>query len=182
MTATSMETKQRPWGLTLIMGIAAFIVGAILLWSPAKTKGETYQILVALLGLYWIIKGFIDFASIISDSKGWGWKLFTGAVSIIAGTFVLSYPIAAGVVLPRVFVLMLGLWGLIEGVILLIMAFRGGGWAAGILGGLAIIFGIILVATWAIPGSGLAMLWTAAVASLVGGVILVIQAFRQRKA
>jgi uncharacterized membrane protein HdeD (DUF308 family) len=182
VTATSMETKQRPWGLTLIMGIAAFTVGAILLWSPAKTKVETYQILVALLGLYWVIKGFIDFASIISDHTAWGWKLFIGAVSIVAGIFVLSYPIAAGVVLPRLFVLMLGLWGLIEGVILLIMAFKGGGWAAGILGVMAIIFGIILVATWAIPGSGLAMLWTAAVAGLVGGVLLVIQAFRQRRA
>jgi hypothetical protein len=39
----------------------------------------------------------------------------------------------------------------------------------------------ILAATWAMPGSGLAMLWTAAVAGLVGGAILVIQAFRQRK-
>lgn len=182
MTATSMETKQRPWGLTLVMGIMAFIVGAILLWSPAKTKVETYQILVAVLGLYWIVKGFIDFASIISDSTAWGWKLFIGAVSIIAGMLVLMYPIAAGVVLPRILVLVLGLWGLIEGTLLLIMAFRGGGWAAGILGGLAIIFGIILVATWAMPGSGLAMLWAAAVAGLVGGVILVIQAFRQRKA
>jgi uncharacterized membrane protein HdeD (DUF308 family) len=79
-------------------------------------------------------------------------------------------------------VLLLGLWGLIEGIILLIMAFKGGGWAAGILGAMAIIFGIILMATWAIPGSGLAMIWVAAVAGLVGGVILVIQAFRQRKA
>jgi uncharacterized membrane protein HdeD (DUF308 family) len=92
------------------------------------------------------------------------------------------YPIAAAIALPRILVLVLGLWGLIEGVLLLIMAFRGGGWAAGILGGLAIIFGIILVATWAIPGSGLAMIWAAAVAGLVGGVILVVQAFRQRRA
>ena len=46
-TATSVQAKQRPWWLTLIMGIAAFVVGAILLWAPAKTKVETYQLLIA---------------------------------------------------------------------------------------------------------------------------------------
>ena len=35
--------------------------------------------------------------------------------------------------LPRVFVLVLGIWALMEGIILLFMAFRGGGWGAGIL-------------------------------------------------
>jgi uncharacterized membrane protein HdeD (DUF308 family) len=168
--------------LTLIMGIAAFVLGAILLWAPAKAKVETYQILVALIGIYWLITGIITIASIFSDHKAWGWKLFIGIVSIIAGWYVLAYPVAAGVALPRVAVLVLGLWGLIQGVVLLLMAFRGGGWGAGILGGLAIILGLILIASYAIPGSGLAMLWVAAVAGLVGGVVLVIQAFRQRRA
>ena len=40
MTATSMQTKQRPWWMTLIMGILAFVVGAILLWAPAKTRSK----------------------------------------------------------------------------------------------------------------------------------------------
>src|SRR5512139_3104133 len=112
MTTTSMETKLRPWGLTLVMGILAFIVGAILLWSPAKTKVETYQVLVALLGLYWLIKGIIDIVSIFGDRTAWGWKLFIGIVSIIAGLYVLTYPIASGIALPRVLVLVLGIWGL----------------------------------------------------------------------
>ncbi len=37
-TATQLETKQRPWWLTLIAGILALIVGGILLWAPAKTS------------------------------------------------------------------------------------------------------------------------------------------------
>jgi len=92
------------------------------------------------------------------------------------------YPMAAGVALPRIFVLILGLWGLMEGIILLIMAFRGGGWGAGILGVMAIIFGLILMGEYAKLGSGLAMVWAAAIWGLVGGVLMVIQAFRQRKA
>jgi uncharacterized membrane protein HdeD (DUF308 family) len=177
-----METKQRPWGLTLIMGIAAFILGAILLWAPAKTKVETWQVLVAVLGLYWLIKGILDIAYIFGDHKAWGWKLFIGLVSIILGGYVLMYPVAAGLALPRIFVFALGFWGLVEGIVLLIMAFKGGGWAAGILGVMGIILGVILMANYAVPGSGLAFLWVAAVAGLVGGVILVIQAFRQRRA
>ena len=182
MSATAMETKQRPWGLTLVMGIIAIVFGAILLWAPAKTKVEAYQILVALIGIYWLISGVIEIVAIFSDHQAWGWKLFVGIVSLIAGWYVLVYPVAAGVALPRIAVLVLGIWGLIEGIVLLMLAFKGGGWPAGILGGLAILFGVILLATWAVPGAGLAMLWTAAVVGLVGGVIMIVQAFRQRRA
>jgi len=181
-TATSMQTKQRPWWLTLIMGIAAFIVGAILLWAPAKTKVDTYQLIIAFLGIYWLIWGILEIIYMFVDHTAWGWKLFMGIVSIIAGGYILMYPVAAGVALPRILVLILGLWGLMEGIILLIMAFRGGGWGAGILGVVAIIFGLILMASYGIPGSGLTMIWVAAIWGLVGGVLMVIQAFRQRKA
>jgi uncharacterized membrane protein HdeD (DUF308 family) len=62
------------------------------------------------------------------------------------------------------------------------MAFKGGGWGAGILGVLGIIFGFILIADYGSLFSGLAMLWAAAVTAFIGGFIMVIQAFRQRKA
>jgi uncharacterized membrane protein HdeD (DUF308 family) len=182
MTATAVQTKQRPWWLTLMLGIAAFVVGAILLWAPAKTKADTYQLLVALLGIYWLISGIGDIISMFVDHSAWGWKLFMGIVSIIAGGYVLMYPVAAGVALPRIFVLILGIWALMEGIILLVMAFRGGGWGAGIMGVVAIIFGIILMGEYGRVGSGLAMIWAAAIWGLIGGVVLIIQAFRQRKA
>jgi uncharacterized membrane protein HdeD (DUF308 family) len=182
MAATAVQTKQRPWWLTLIMGIAALIVGGILLWAPAKTKTETYQLLITLLGLYWLIGGIADIISMFVDHTSWGWKLFMGIVSIIAGGYILMYPIAAGVVIPRVFVLVLGLWALIEGVILLVMAFRGGGWGAGILGVVSLIFGFILLGEYTRLGSGLAMIWAAAIWGVIGGIILIFQAFRQRKA
>jgi len=182
MTATSVQTKQRPWWLTLIMGIAAFVIGAILLWAPAKDKVETYQLLIAFLGIYWLISGIMELVSMFTDHTAWGWKLFMGIVSIIAGGYVLMYPVAAGVALPRIMVLMLGLWGLMQGIILLVMAFRGGGWGVGILGVVTIIFGLILMAEYGSLGSGLTMIWVAAIWGLIGGVLMVIQAFRDRKA
>lgn len=182
MTATSVQTKQRPWWLLLIMGILAFVVGATLLWAPVKDKVETYQLLIAFLGIYWLIGGIMEIVSMFTDHTAWGWKLFMGIVSIIAGGYVLMYPVAAGVALPRIMVLMLGLWGLMQGMILLIMAFRGGGWGAGILGVVAIIFGLILMGEYGKLGSGAVMIWVAAFWGLIGGVMMIIQAFRQRKA
>ena len=177
-----MEAKQRPWWIMLIMGIVAIVVGATLLWAPAKSKAETYQLLIAALGIYWLIVGFADIVSMFVDHTGWGWKLFMGIVSIIAGGYILMYPVAAGVALPRLMVLMLGLWGLFEGIILLFMAFKGGGWGAGIMGVVAIVFGLILIGDYGSLGSGLVMIWVAAVWALIGGVVMVIQAFRLRKA
>lgn len=181
-TAMETQTRQRPWWLTLIAGMLALIVGGVLLWSPAKTKVETYQVLVAILGIYWLVEGIFDIVSIFLDSSMWGWKLFIGLISIIAGGAILMYPIAAGLTLPRIFVLVLGIWGLMYGIILLIMAFQGGGWGAGILGVLGIIFGIALMVNYTVAGMGLAMLWTVAVFGVIGGIVLIFQAFRQRSA
>jgi uncharacterized membrane protein HdeD (DUF308 family) len=182
MTASQTETKARPWWLLLIEGILALIIGAVLLWSPAKTKVDTYMLLVTFLGIYWLIDGIMNIVAIFIDHSMWGWKLFIGIVSILAGSAILMYPVAAAVQLPKIFVLVLGIWGLMYGVILLVMAFRGGGWGAGILGALGIIFGLALMINYAALGMGLAMLWTAAVFGVIGGIVLIVQAFRQRSA
>jgi uncharacterized membrane protein HdeD (DUF308 family) len=179
--ATQVQTKQRPWWLTLITGVMAVIIGAILLWAPAKTKVETYQLLVFFLGFFWLLEGIFDIVSIFMDHSMWGWKLFIGLVSIIAGGSILMYPVASALVLPKIFVLMLGIWGMMYGIILLVMAFKGGGWGAGILGVLGIIFGVALTINYASPGMGLAMVWTAAVFGVIGGIAMIFQAFRQRK-
>lgn len=177
---TALETNARPWGFLLIQGIAMVIIGAILLWAPAKTKVDTYLLLVTLLGIYWIIAGVLDLVHMFTDHKGWGWKLFMGIVSMIAGFYVVAYPIAAGLALPRVFVLVLGLWGILQGIMMLLLAFKGGGWGMGALGVIGIIFGGILVANYTTPGMGLSLVWVAAIFALVGGIFMIFRAFQQR--
>ena len=145
-SAMELKSKPRPWWLTLINGILALIVGAVLLWAPDK-RVNFYLILVQFLGIWWLIQGIFDIVYMFIDRSAWGWKLFMGIVSIIAGSTILMYPIASAIALPKIFVLVLGLWGLLQGIILLIMAFQGGGWGAGILGVLGIIFGIALMVT-----------------------------------
>lgn len=181
-TVGSLETKARPWGFLLIEGIMLVIIGAIMLWAPAKTRVDTYLILVALLGIYWIVRGVLDLVHMFTDHTGWGWKLFMGLISIIAGAYIVAYPVAAAVVLPRVFVLVLGIWALMQGILALVLALKGGGWGMGVLGVIGIVFGIILMVNYTLPGMGLTMLWAAAVWALVGGVLMIIRAFQQRAA
>ena len=150
--------------------------------GAGQSQGGDLSTAIAFVGIYWLIAGIVEIVGMFNDHKAWGWKLFIGIVSIIAGVYVLMYPVAAAVALPRVTVLILGLWGLMQGTVLLIMAFKGGGWGAGILGVVAIFFGLILIGEYGSLGSGLAMLWVAAFWGVIGGILLMIQAFRQRKA
>lgn len=181
-SATSLETKQRAWWVTLIGGVFAFIIGAVLLWSPAKTKIDTWMLLISILGLYWLVTGILELVGMFTDRTAWGWKLFMGLISIIAGSYILLYPAVSAIAIPRIFVLVLGIWALLQGIVMLVMAFRGGGWAAGILGALGIIFGAILIANYSMPGMGLAMVWLVAITALVGGILMIVQAFRARSA
>jgi uncharacterized membrane protein HdeD (DUF308 family) len=181
-SAAALESKPRPWGFLLIQGIVMVLIGAILLWAPAKAKVETYQLMVMLLGIYWIVAGVLDLVHMFTDHTGWGWKLFMGIISIIAGMYIVAYPVAAGVALPKIFTLVLGIWGLIQGTVALVLAFKGGGWGLGILGVIGIIFGLFLIVNWSMPGMGLAMVWAAAIWAFFGGFFVIYRAFQQRKA
>lgn len=178
---TALESRPRPWGFLLIQGIAMVIIGAILLWGSFGTAAKTYVLLVTLLGIYWIISGVLDLVHMFTDHRGWGWKLFMGLVSIAAGFYIVSYPIVAGVVLPQVFVLVLGIWGLMQGIVALILAFKGGGWGLGALGVIGIVFGLILIFNYSAPGMALTMVWVAAVWAFIGGFFVIYRAFQQRK-
>jgi len=179
-TATAMDTPKHPWWLTLIQGVAVFVISVVLLWAAPSQKADTYLVLVQLLGIYWLVLGVLDIVRIFQDSTGWGWKLFMCIISIIAGGYILMYPIAASVILPQTFVLVLGIWGIIYGIMLIFLGFRGAGWGATILGVLGAIFGVVLVLNWNQPGWGLSLLWTAAVFGLIGGIVLVVRAFQER--
>jgi uncharacterized membrane protein HdeD (DUF308 family) len=182
-TAVQTQTKQRPWWLTLLTGISALILGAFFLWGAAgpAEKADVYIFLVTFLGIWWLVQGIFDIIAIFIDHSMWGWKLFMGIIGILAGYYILAYPIASAVALPRILVLVLGIWGLMYGVMLLIMAFQGAGWGAGILGGLGILFGLALIGDYGKLFSGISMLWAMAVMGVIGGIALIVQAFMQRK-
>lgn len=175
-TDTLMETDvpMIPWWLVLLEGIAAIIIGALLLTSP----GATILILVQFLGIYWFVSGIFKIISIFIDGSMWGWKLFAGILGIIAGIIIIQHPLWSTLLVPTTLVIIIGIDGIIIGVVSLIQAFRGGGWGVGVLGILSIIFGIILIAN---PIIGAATLpWVLGIFAIVGGIFAIIMAFRLR--
>jgi uncharacterized membrane protein HdeD (DUF308 family) len=79
---------------------------------------------------------------------------------------------------PPVLVFYIGFLSIFQGGIAIFLAFRGGGWGAGVLGVLGILFGLILVFN---PFIGVATLpFVLGIFMLVGGVVAVVQAFRMR--
>mgnify|MGYP001069282418 CR=1 FL=1 len=180
MTAATweLETEQSPWWLILMGGILNIIVGILLLVNPAKTTIAFAWV----LGLYWFVQGIFVLIGMFLDHSAWGWKLFMGALSIVAGIVVMRHPIASAIAIPAILVLFLGIQGLIMGGVSLVLAFKGGGWAAGLLGALSIIFGIILILNYANLGTVLTFIWIVGILALAGGIVQTIQAFRQRPA
>jgi uncharacterized membrane protein HdeD (DUF308 family) len=174
--AMALESKQAPWWLTLMGGILGVIIGLLLLSTPVKT---TYGLVIGL-GIYWVLGGVFTLVGMFIDHTGWGWKLFSGVLSILAGLIILRYPLISMVQVPQIFILLLGLQGLIVGIIGLVMAFKGAGWGAGILAVLSIVFGFILVVNYSAPGMVVSLMWLVAIFALVGGIVQIVRAFQQR--
>ena len=96
----------------------------------------------------------------------------------MVGILVLRDPLVSEVVIPATLVIILGVEGIIIGVIGLIQAFKGGGWGAGILGAVNILFGIILLSSPLIAAYILPFVF--GLFAIIGGIILIVFAFRIR--
>ena len=174
MTAMVKEAEAVgvPWWLVLIEGIALLILGLLLLANPAQTS----IILVQVVGLYWLVGGIFKIISIFFDSAMWGWKLVAGIIGILAGIIVLNHPLWSPLVVGGTLVIILGIQGIIFGVVGLMQAFKGGGWGAGVLGGVSILFGLLfLFNVWAFAFS---LPWAIGILALVGGVVAIVGAFK----
>ena len=172
-TMTS-EAKLVPWWVVLIEGIAAIIIGVLLLVNPRITT----TVLIQFLGIYWFIVGIIDIVRIFMDSSMWGWKLFSGIIGILAGIAIIQYPLWSSLLVPTVLVWVFGFFGIIIGVIGLIQAFQGAGWGAGILGILSILFGLLLIFNAFVASLTLPFIF--GILGVVGGLAALVMAFRMR--
>ena len=172
--AISNESPQFPWWFVLLEGIAAIIIGALLLFVPGKTT----LILVQFLGIYWMVGGIFQIVAIFHDSSMWGWKLFAGVLGVIAGILIIQHPLYSAILVPTTLIIILGIQGIIIGIVNLIQAFRGGGWGVGLLGVISIIFGLILLFNPIIGAAALP--WVLGIFGIVGGIAALFAAFRMR--
>ncbi|MFN2158728.1 MAG: HdeD family acid-resistance protein [Anaerolineales bacterium] len=171
-SAFELETREFPWWIPLMQGIASVIFGLLLLF----VREEFLSIIVVLLGLYWLISGIFNIISIFIDKSAWGWKLIVGILGVIAGLIVIQHPLWGSFVLPAVAAILLGIQGLIVGIIGLVFALKGGGWGAGILAVVSIIIGLLLLFNAAVAGQLLVILL--GIVMIIGGIAAIIFAFQ----
>lgn len=125
----------------LLGGIASLIFGILLLSWP----GATLEVIMLLVGLWWLIQGIFMIFGIFIDRTGWIWKLIGGIIGVLAGILVLQHPYQAAVIVPATLALILGILGLSMGILLVIAAFSGDGLGTGILGIISIIIGLLFI-------------------------------------
>jgi uncharacterized membrane protein HdeD (DUF308 family) len=106
----------------------------------------------------------------------WGWLLLQGILGILAGLYILRYPLVSTVLVPSLIVLLIGVQAIIIGVIRLIDAFRGSGWGMGILGVINIVLGGLLIGNPVVGGVVLPMVMGFFL--IAGGVVAIIFGFQ----
>lgn len=168
------ESLDSPWWVVLLEGILAIIVGLFLLYRPAITT----IFLIQVLGIFWLAEGILSVLGAFIFSGNRIWRLLGGVLSIIAGIVILTYPIYSPLVVLTLFVIFIGIWAIITGVVRLIGGLKGEGWGMGILGILTIILGLLLV-TNTLAGA-LALPWVFGFFLILGGVGAVIGGLKMR--
>lgn len=176
-TVVAEEMEGFPWWVALIQGIAALIIGVLLLMSP----GMTTLVLVQLLGIYWLIDGIISIVRIFTKSTDthWGWLLARGIFGIIVGLVVIQHPIWSTVLIPTTIVIVMGFYGIVGGIIGLVEGFSGGvKWGVVALGALSLILGIILLFNPLLGATILPIV--VGIFAIIFGIIAIIMSFKMR--
>jgi uncharacterized membrane protein HdeD (DUF308 family) len=107
-----------PWILLLLTGIIGVLAGIAVLRHPMMAAILIPTVLVIVLGVQGLIMGILE---IIEGFKGGGaWSFILGVINILVGLLLLGRPMAAALAVPLVFGILL----LVQGVALLIWAFR----------------------------------------------------------
>ncbi|HYZ01783.1 MAG TPA: DUF308 domain-containing protein [Candidatus Binatia bacterium] len=165
---------QMPWWVILLQGIAAVIIGILLLTETSATIFT----LVVLLGIYFLVAGVFDLIGIFVDSTAWGWKLFTGVLGVIAGIVILRHPYWSATLVPLTLTWILGGIGVVMGLVQIFRGIRGAGWGAGLLGLVTLVLGVLLLLHPVY--STVVLAWVLGAWAIVGGVVGIFAAFRLR--
>ncbi len=148
--------------ILLFGGIVSLVFGILLLTQTTATLG----LIMLFVGLAWFIQGIVTLVSIFIDKAEWGWKLFGGIIGLAAGLLVFNHPLESTVVIPAIYAIILGIFGLLIGISALIAAFQGEGWGIGIFGAVSLVIGLVLLLNSVVGGA--VLIW-------LTGALLVIQ-------
>jgi len=170
------------WWLVLLRGIAAVLLGILLFTNSAAVL----SVIIVFLGIYWVLDGIITLmASIIgrNEHSNWGWGIFVGIISILAGLAVLSQPVLTALFTASFIISLVGIMIVISGISSIVTGFRlrktSGEWMMILGGALSLIFGLLLLMNPLF--SAMVFVYIIAAFSIFGGIVLIVISFQVKK-
>lgn len=163
-----------PWWLVLIEGVAAVVLGILLLAAP----GQTLVAMIAIVGLFFIVKGVLFFTSLFVDRSQWFAKVLAGILSLVVGIIVVQHPLWASALVPTTLTLTVGVLAVAVGVIGLAQALSGGDWLHAALGILSVLIGLPFI--FNPSGTSSILVTILGLVAVVGGLAVIVTALRLR--
>ncbi len=169
--------------IPLIRGLLAISLGVALVFQPDRTG----PMLANFMGMFWLASGIVSLRWGVHGERARGLPLLAGAVGVFAGLSMLGRGFARSWVAEDILSSLLGLIIFLTGLMHASGGFRVGdgatrkrSWTSIALGVFEIVLGVMLMVE---PmGRGIAFYMAAGVWALVGGVILIGDALRARRA
>lgn len=168
----------------LVRGILAVVLALLFFFAPAIAGTAAALFIVIVVAIWLIADGISSISAGITAQKrslpGAGWTIAGGVVSILAGICALIFPLSTAA-----FGGLLVLWILAFGAIARgaaeLFGTNIGGWTR-VLGGLNVVLGILMaVVVFLNPAAALtALIWVAAVYTLIFGIAAIAAAFAAR--
>jgi uncharacterized membrane protein HdeD (DUF308 family) len=147
LTEPLVELSAGPWWWVLIRGLLAVAFGVIALFSP----GIAAIAIAFVFGAYAVVDGITEIAHAVrirKTDKRWGWLLFAGIVSVIAGALALLLPVLAAFLGLLIVLWTIVFYNVVHGAMVIGSASgatgkSGRGWAI-FAGVVSIVFGVVL--------------------------------------
>ncbi len=165
--------------MLLWRGGLSVVVGLALLLFPI----ETATVVGLVIGLWLLVDGFSTIGLAVqqrSHAAAWGFTMFSGIVTALAGVAVLLFPVAFAVVGAMAVLWIMALGLVLTGIAR--TASRAGGWSLA-TGLLNIVFGVLLggVALAEPTGGLVALAWILGVYGLLFGALSIVIGIRLRR-
>ena len=169
--------------ITLVRGLLAISLGAVLLFQPDKTR----SMLGNFMGMFWLASGIISLRWSVSGERARRVALLTGVIGVLAGLAMLTRGLTNAWVRQDILFSLLGVVIVLTGTLHIFGGFRVGehahrkwSWTSFILGAFEIVLGLMLI--FEPMGRSIFFYLAASIWALVGGVILILDAIRIRRA
>ena len=170
------------WWLVLLYGMFVGLIGILLIIHPEKTL----PVLVAMMGIIWLIQGIFMLGSSFMGGEGWGWRLIGGAISAIAGFVIVANPAMGTVVTTMMLVYMLAFSAIFNGIAEMFTGKRigqiesGWSWSSFFLGVLHVVIGVFLLSNSLLSASALVL--AIGFLAILAGVGMVVFSFKLKSA